>query len=398
MIFRDMVINIIATILPLVVLQFVSLPLVANQVGSEEYGDILFYVSVFTIISFPLGNVLNNTRLLLNKEYVRKGIDGDFNIILSFFIVIAVISFTIMKYVFFKTITNVELILLLIIIILFILREYFIVIFRLNLSFNKILINNILLGTGYLVGTIIYTNLGYWQYIYLTGLLSSTIYIFTNINFHKETFSRTVLFPLTLKNSLFLYSANLLKNIINQADKILLFPLLGPTNVSIYYASAIIGKMISMIVSPINTVMLSYLVKQEEKSDLKKNVVIVLFISSLCYFIILFFGPYILKILYPKWAEESSSLLKITTATAIITLLSSLLHPYNLRFNKVKWQLYINSTYLIIYIIFTFVFTSKFSLLGFSVAVLLAALTNLLFQIVVYFIGDRQNNIIESKT
>lgn len=68
----DSLLNIISAALPLLILQLVSYPLIAKALGGEEYGLIITLISVFTVVSFPLGNVLNNIRLLKDNEYKEK--------------------------------------------------------------------------------------------------------------------------------------------------------------------------------------------------------------------------------------------------------------------------------------------------------------------------------------
>ncbi len=386
---KDIFINIIATLLPLVSLQLFSLPLIAKLEGGEIYGSVIFLISVFTIIAFPLGNVLNNSRLLLNTEYEEKDLQGDFNFFVSAAVFVGITFFTIFSFFYNEKMSIISFILILLIIILYIMREYFIVSFRLTLSFKKILFNNIFLGSGYVIGTLVYSLTRQWEFIYLIGLLLSNIYIFSNSNLHKESFSKTPFFKTTLSNSLYLYSANVLKNLLTHADKLLLFPLLGPVNVAVYYTASIIGKVMSMLINPANTVILSYLVREKEKKSFSKHIYIIILVSILGYFSILIAGPYFLRFFYNQWAVESISILKYTAGAAVVSVISSLLHPFNLRFNKIKWQFYINGSYLIIYLVLAVSLTYFYGLKGFSIAVLIASIYNLLIQILIYNLDNK---------
>src|SRR5699024_655563 len=89
----DILLNIIAVMLPISILQFISLQYIGKVLGSETNGEIVFIISVFTFISFPIGNVLNNVRLLNNEQYEKREITGDFNLLVLYSIIIGIIMF-----------------------------------------------------------------------------------------------------------------------------------------------------------------------------------------------------------------------------------------------------------------------------------------------------------------
>src|SRR5699024_9441836 len=370
-IMNDILLNIIAVMLPISVLQFISLPYIGKVLGSETYGEIVFIISVFTFISFPIGNVLNNVRLLNNEQYEKREITGDFNLLVLYSIIIGIIMF-----VAYSTQNNflnkIDILLILLIIILTITKENIIFNFRLVLNFKGIVLNNIYLAVGYLIRNYIFVWTNYWEFIYIIGLILSNIYIYKNTSLVREGLGRTRLFRNTLKDSLYLYSAGIVKNLVTHADKLLLYHLLGPQNVAIYYSSSIIGKMISMFVNPANTVILSYLVKSSKKVKMLSYLFISVFLGSVFYLLILLIGPLFLEIFYSAWSKESVLLLKYTAAASIVSVIANLFRPFNMRFNDLKWQLYINGSYLIIYITLTIMLTKQYGIIGFAIGVLIA--------------------------
>ena len=54
-----------------------------------------------------------------------------------------------------------------------------------------------------------------------------------------------------------------MNSIVKYADRLILYPLLGGVAVSIYYSATIISKLISLAVTPLSTVILSYFSKME---------------------------------------------------------------------------------------------------------------------------------------
>ena len=84
----DFFINILATCIPIFVIQIIILPLINNQMDLVYYGNIITCTSLISTISVPFGIALNNTRLLKNSRYEKDGESGDFNLILVFSLVV----------------------------------------------------------------------------------------------------------------------------------------------------------------------------------------------------------------------------------------------------------------------------------------------------------------------
>lgn len=390
----DSLLNIISAALPLLVLQLVSYPLIAKVLGGEEYGMIITLISIFTVVSFPLGNVLNNIRLLKDKDYKEANEEGDFNPLIvgsSFISVILIISISLFVD---SSLSMLDLILLSLITVGSLWKEYLVVTFRLVLNYRGILLNNVFMSLGYLVGSFLFLYVQSWQMIYFIGLLFSLIYIIRHTSLHKEQMKFSSLFKDTASKGLLLYIANLLKNILSYADKLILLPLLGPVSVAIYYSSTILGKIISMMINPVNSVILSYLVKVDRIS--LKRVVKMFSISSLLglfgYLITIWISPYFLGFFYKDWAEQSLDLIYITTATAIIGVLSTVLQPFNLRFNKISWQIYMSGLHLIVYVASAYYFFKIGGLKGFTFGVLVAGVFKLVLQVSVFLLNYRRNN------
>lgn len=78
----DVLMNLVASILPVFVRMFLLLPYAATRMDGEAYGLMLTLVSLMTIVSNTIGNALNNVRLLVNLDYQETRQVGDFNILL----------------------------------------------------------------------------------------------------------------------------------------------------------------------------------------------------------------------------------------------------------------------------------------------------------------------------
>jgi len=389
----DSILNIIATTFPLIILQFVTLPIVASTLGDQRYGSVITLISLFTIVSLPFGNVLNNIRLLTDDEYDRDGFSGDFNILLLISILISSILMIIAINYYYEAFSIINMILMITISSLSLLKEYLIVTFRLILNFKGILINNIFLAIGYLIGTFIFYLTNYWESIYIVGLGSSLIYIIKNTKLHKEPLKVTPFFKRTTYKSFILFCSGFLKTALSHADKLLLFPLVGARAVSVYYTASIFGRVFSVIITPINSVMLSYLSKMNKfKTSRFLHIIGVLFIiGSFGYFVIVIASHPLITFLYPKWAGDSLELIYITTATAIISVISSVLNPFILKFYNINWQILIASVNLILYISFAILFYNLYGLFGFCLGILFANIAKLILMLSIFIFNNKKS-------
>ena len=368
----DVILNVTATAIPLIILQLIVLPLIATKINNELYGLALTLISTITIIASSLGNALNNIRLIKNELYEQEGFQGDFPVLLLGELAVSciVLIISISQY----KLEYADSILLIILTFIWTAREYLIVTFRLELNFKGIVVNNIIMVAGYIVGLMLYCLTLQWQYVYIIGILFSLIYIIKRSNILKEKITITPLFRTTLSELLFLIFASLINNLLNYADRIIIYPLLGGTAVSIYYASTLFGKIVSTAISPLNSVALSYLAKKNtlKKELFTKTLGFSAIAAVLGYMICRVIAQPLLHILYPDWAFQSIKYVPITTWIAMITMVTSVMSPFVLKFCSMKWQLVINITVLIIYLSLSVILYKFWELMGFCVGILIS--------------------------
>lgn len=382
----DSLFNIIATAIPIIILQLVTLPFVGIILGEEEYGVVVTIISLYTLLSFPFGNVLNNIRLLLDEEYKKENLSGDFNVLLSTSLIISSIMVIIGTVYYVENLSFANIFLIVLITCFNLLREYLIVSFRIHLNFKGILYNNLLLAIGYLFGTYLFYITGFWQSVFIFGYSVSLVYIIRCSTLIIEPIKFTKLFKTTTYKSIILFISSILGNLLTYADKLIIFPLLGPSAVSVYYASTLIGKIVSIVINPINGVILSYLAKLEGLAV--KSFISILFatgtVGIVGYFISVFISPFILHLIYPLWAKDSLQYIYVTTATAIVGLICSVVQPFVLKFTHMNWQLLISGSNVLIYIIFSILLYKHYGLMGFCVGILISNVYQLVLMICIF--------------
>lgn len=376
---KDFAINIVATVIPIALLQLLIFPQLAAVKGNAVYGYIVTIISIMTLFSDLWGNVLNNVRLLQNDKYSEK---GDFNLILLFGVIfnIAAVSIGFSIYS-----TGIEGLLgVLIASALILMRSYFIVTFRLNLSYVNILINNVILSVGYLAGFLLFRQFDKWTLIYLAGNVLSLLHLWFKSDLMREPLRRTALFWPTFKKFLVLYVAFFLKNFVTYADKLLIFPILGAEAVAYYYAASVMGKMMSMAISPISSVVLSYVVKMGSlsKKTIRRILLLILCISVLGYAGAYFVGRILLKLLYRSWFEITVELLPWTVLAAVLVGVTSVLQPFILKYKNEMYQILINLVHFCTYVSVSLFFAKIYGLKGFCIGYCVTMTVKLLIDLV----------------
>lgn len=384
----DVALNSISAVMPIAILQIVILPAMGRYLGENPYGLVLALVSLISLIALPLGNALNNTRLLKNIDYSENSLQGDFNIILlcSFMLNILLVALGCLYYL--HGGAPLDTLLVVAIACLNLLREYFVVAFRLELNYKAILLNNTYLCVGYLVGLILFLYfIPCWQLIYLCGGALSLLYVINRQTLHREPLRLTDLFRDTLKMDAILVFTSFLGTIASYADKLVILPLLGSAAVSVYFSASIFSKIISITVTPISGVLLSYLPKIKCFST--KNLFMLVLVTTVFGLIgtvvcIWMSGP-VLRCLYPGWAERSMELVPMLTLSGVFLAISSIVNPFVLRFCKISLQILISAVDAILYLVCAYMFYSYLGLVGFCYGVLVSSILRVVIKCVIYW-------------
>lgn len=391
-IISDMFLNIISSLLPIFFLQFLILPIVAKSYSDTKYGLMLTLISLVTVSVQSLSVSLSNSRLLLDLDYKEKNVNGDFNVLL---IVYSLINFFVVGIGVYYYLGNIDIIDISSIILfsaIQLIRRYLLVSFRLKLNYKNILYSNLLLMGGYFVGLLLFFLIPKWQIIYIVGEIVSFYFVLKNSNLLKEPYRSTYLFKKTTKYSIIILGASFLGSAFSHIDRLLLYPLLGPKMVAVYYVSTLFGKMISMLVGPINNVILSYLSKMNKFSVGKFRWMIIISscLGVVSYLVVVLISEPVLKLLYPMYANDALKLIYITTLTAIFMMLSNVINPIIMKFCNISWQIWVNLSNIIAYLILAYWLAKAYGILGFCFAALFAAILKFIMLIYVYWRNYKQ--------
>lgn len=374
----DFIYNIFASAILTGTMQVIVYPLLARWVSMAEYGTIVTAMGLINTVVGGFGTALNNARLIMNTDYSKAGVKGDFNRVLIWFAIISGVilyslSFFYLKY---STIYSLTIALTSMFMVC---RQYFVVDYRLILNFKKILFCNIFGAIGYVIGIgIFYCGLHIWPIVFMISELCSLVYIMKSSSVWKEPISKTPLFNQMIKRVGILLISVLFANMLTYFDRIFLYPTLGSESVSIYTVASFFGKSLSIVMTPISGVLLGYFAQEGVLIDRKKflafdvSIIIISIFFAVCAFII---SPIVTSILYPEIFEKAEEYVAIANLAAIIAVSCNLLQPVILKFSPTYFQIVKEGIYAVVYFVLSFVMMKFYGLRGFCVAVLISNLT-----------------------
>lgn len=384
--FKDFSLTLASSLVSIGVIQLVVYPYFARLLDTSLYGKFLTIIGIVQIIVLSIGNSLGNTRLVNDFRYRTENVTGDFSQILL--IALAFSSITISSILILLNLVEglYEVVLIIVYVCLTISRTYLVVSFRLNLQFRRYFISFILLGLGNIIGLLLLAKGFSWISVLIVGETISIIYVVATSDFIKESIERTPLFRPTLRVYLLLVLSGFIGNASTYFDRLIIYPVLGATSVSIYFASSFFGKTLSFIVGPMSGLLLSYFAAGSiQITRRKSNQVIAfsLFVGLVFYVFALFLGPIVVGFFYPSLAPETGPFINIANAGAIVGIINALTSVLVLKYAPAYWQLVFGGVKLGSYLLLSAILMNKYGLIGFCYSVLISNVIILTLNILV---------------
>ena len=391
--------NLAASIVYTGIMQLLLFPLYAKILTPNEYGVLLTCIGVGNTIGVTFGSSLNNTRLLQSNKYLDNKLEGDFSLLV---IIIAIISVSILSiYTFFVDIILINRVFIILYTVFLALREYGSVCFRLAINFKRNFVLYAIISITNLISFAILfvlkiTNI--WGCSFLLGEIAGLVYICVKERIFFERICKTILFNDTFHKFGTLIITTFLANVILYLDRILLLPILGGEAVSVYSVASFFGKSLGVLMTPLSSVLLSYYVQKDFQMTTKKywKIATTFFALAFVFFIMcIIFSKWGTGLFYPTLIDAASPYLLIANAAAIINVTGNIIQPAVLRYANIRWQVIIQIIYGSIYLIIGIFAASKYQLLGFCLAAIVASAIRLLVLLVV---GNNaiSNNKLES--
>lgn len=346
---KDLSMSITAIAVMNIVIQFVMYPFLERGLGKESYGVTLSILSVVAIIAGTLGTSANYSRMVTSTHENIHYTNGDYNIILlSLSAVCGLGGIFYLKYL--GLATPIMSILFVVLIILTSFRYYSDVEFKMNGNFFRYMMFYISISAGYILGMLVYRITGLWMLAFSIGELASIVFvIFSGTTYRKDVLRPSKDFIPVCQSMGFLLLSTLIENLTLNADRLILMVFAGGGAVTVYYVASLLGKVIAMLSTPINSLIISNLLKYKGGLTKKMWILATLGVSALglCAFIGCAVVSPLLNVLYPDLKGEIEAYIAPSILGQIFYFISGILLVILLKFRGEKNQFLFNLAYVI---------------------------------------------------
>ncbi len=383
----DLIYSIAGLLLMNGVLQLLVNPTLNNTIGEDAFGN---YQSIFAVVSImgtTFGVAANYSRMVRSRT--KNDTNADYNVFLAIIAVLCVPVAAITLSVF-NSFSAAHLLLLSVLTIFTVLRYYGDVNYRIQLNYKGFFIYYAIITAGYCIGLLLFRFVSsQWMLPFIIGEIAAVVFVALrgSIFKGKKPLTPSSEFKGTIKSVSILSATNLLSSIAQQSDKIILGLAMSGEAVTVFYVATLLGKVVSLLTTPLNGVLIGYLTKYEGKFTRK---MLSLFAAALlaigavaligCYIASLIF----VKLFYPDVFMRAQPYFFLANAGQIFYFISNCLMTVILRIASEKYQMYINIAYIIIYAATVIPLTFAYGLWGITAALLI---TNAAKFILTAFIG-----------
>ena len=379
----DLIYTILATVVLTGILQLAVYPLIDRLYGEDITGNILYFIGIIYIIPQAIGGSLGNVRLMMRKECDVTNRDFIPHIVI--FSAISALACGIIGF-----IEDFDLVFAIsfgLFSIMYLLRMYLSVEFRLNLKFKQYFLYYLSISIGYLVGFGLYLLTDIWLLIFIVGEAVALIYSFVwGKMFRNDGLSGSR--NKITKTLIIVILSTIVRDCVNQFDKVILKQMLNDGMVTHYHVVSLISKTIMMLVTPINTLILSYLTVKDStltKKQLFKFTGIALGCGAVFYVGCIIGTPIFIRLFYPDLYDAVIQYNLIVNLGVILGFISTMFMSILLTQGKTAIRMAIQCIWGAGYIIAAYFFVAQYQLWGLAYVTLVANAIKLIASIAFVF-------------
>lgn len=378
-------------------LQLFVYPSMRSSLGSDRFGTIQSIFAVVSVMAVTFGSAANYSRMVGRTKKIDC--NPDCNIFLSFVSLLCV-PVSLVTLIAYKEFSWGGFILLTVLMIFSVLRYYGDVNYRLDLDFKGFFFYYAVISAGYLAGTLLFRYVSSSGPMYLVAIIigEAACFVFAAFRgfvYKPPYFAKSEHFKENERSMLVLSATNLIGALALNADKIILKMFSGGEAVTIYYLAALLGKVVSLLTTPLNGVLISYLTRYTGKITKKIFGIVALILVAVAVLatFVCYVGSYIfVKWKYPDDFSAAKQYFLIANAGQIIYFLSNTLMVVLLRFADEKYQAYVNIFYACVFAALVIPLTKFFGLTGIAWAIVAV---NAIKFIAIIFVGMHRISVNE---
>ena len=354
--------------------QIVLYPILRRVLGAEEYGNVLYLISIINIAGTTIGSSANSARLVASVKGKTYNSDSSLFIMGAWLLMLPVCmgvlhwggfddgAFQVMMTWLLTGAT--------------IWRFYADVNFRLTTNYRGYFKYYLCITLGYALGGAIFYATKVWQLILLPGELAGLVYVGVKGSvLQRDGRIDRLRFKGYIVSVMNLALAAILSNVVFNADRLILKNMIDGEAVTLYYVASLMGKTIALVTVPLNSVIIGHLAKSKGNMSAKSY----LMLSGLgviltgVALVICVLGSHIFAYLfYPQEYEAAKSLFWTANLAQIFYFASGILTMVMLRYLKEYYQLVISAGSAVLFVVAAIFGTLKGGIQGFTWALLIA--------------------------
>ena len=277
-------------------------------------------------------------------------------------------------------------------------RYYGDVEYRLRLDYRSYFIYYALCGAGYAAGYLLFLRGVSWYVIFLAGEAAALVFVWIRGGIFRPFLNVSPHFRSVAAKGSTLVLSYFVTNLTLNIDRIFLKNALGGEAVTQYYVVSLIGKTLVLFIAPVNTILISYMTKDNVRLTRKKFLTFAAagMAAGAVFFLLCQIGtPLFVRLFYPSLSDSVRGIVTAANLTQILAMLSAYLFIIVLTFTGAHWQLILQSGHLVLVIVLITAMTAAGGLSGFSNAVLIANALRIAAVLLLGFIFSGKN---ENKT
>lgn len=370
------------------VMQIAIFPLWSARLGNDAYGNIGYLIAWMNTLAISMGIGCNYARMASSAKGVTS--NRGYNrilliasaLVVPFGIAIGQFGGVAMR--------PLETTLYILLIIATMWRYYGDVEYRLSLNYRRYFLYYLFIGIGYGVGIGLFLLTGLWPLALLPGELMGLGYILLKGTvFGKGEPIAGDAMREVVNTALLLFATHLISNLIFNGDRFVLKLLLDSVAVTIYYQASLLGKTVSLISTPLNSVLIGYLARH--KGALKTKHMHLITLATLGLIVLMtvlctLASHVIIRLLYPQNYMLVKAYFFLGNLAQVLFFVGTMLTTLLLRYSKVANQFSLNLVYAVAFLILCIPAALMYGIEGFCIGLCIACLIRYLYAL---FLGYR---------
>lgn len=348
----DLLYGIVSLVVMNMVLTFGVYPYLNRQLGDEGQGEMLFFTALMGLVASAVGSGINYGRMKASTRHTTH--NGDYNrylialAVLS--AVVAIAGFAVKKGASGASLPGVAALIFVTAV-----RYYADVEYRLYMNYRGFFFYYLIVAAGYAAGMLLYPVTGSWVSIFLCGELAGILYVGISGHIFKgKPFEKSSYYKEDAKACVTLSASFVMSDFVSYADRILLSLLVNDTASNYFYVASLVGKMTSLLSTPLNGVITGHLSHYQGKMTKKMYASI---LGAVCALAVVITGASVLGshifvwLLYRDKYEAVKSLFLLANAGQVFFFLSNTMMVVVLRIASERYQFFMGLVYDILFLV-----------------------------------------------